>query len=160
VVPSGGREGSLGVGLNARDAPIAPLPMEIESFELSDELRARLECHGLEFLAEFYNRHTLRSVDDVDVLVELGHLLTRLERYSEGLEVDRRLVVLLPEEPTVHYNLACSLARVAAPDEAFAALDHCVELGYNDMAFLLDDEDLESLREDPRFGALVKRLGG
>lgn len=132
--------------------------MAIEPFELTDAQRSRLETFGLEFLAEFFDRHMSRAPDDVDVLIELGHLFTRLERYEEGLAVDRRLVELLPHEPTVHYNLACSFALIGARDDAFAALERSVELGYDDAAFLREDDDLAGLREDPRFAALVARL--
>ena len=134
--------------------------MPTEPIDLTAGLEQRFEGLGHDFLAEYLARHTRRCPDDVESLSELGHLLTRLERYQEGLAVDRRLAELPPEEPTVHYNLACSLALTGARDEAFGALDRAVELGYDDVGFLRDDEDLAPLREDPRFDALLERLDG
>jgi hypothetical protein len=121
-------------------------------------LRRRLERLGLEFSAEFHSIARKHRPDDLEVLAELGHAFTRLGRISEGLEIDRRLVVLAPENPTVHYNLACSLALAGSGDEALGALEAAVRLGYGDVVHLLRDEDLVSLRELPRFRSLVTSL--
>ncbi|QDU67166.1 TPR end-of-group domain-containing protein [Engelhardtia mirabilis] len=135
--------------------PDKPQPME-----LPDSLRERLDAYGDEFVADFLGRYVDRAPDpdNVEVLIELGHLLTKLGRYEQGLVVDQRLADLLPDEPTVHYNLACSLALTGARDEALATLEHCLEIGYDDADFMLADDDLACLRDDPRFRNLVDRL--
>ena len=92
------------------------------------------------------------------MLAELGELYTRAGEYEKGLALDRRLIELAPESPIVHYNLACSLALLDQPDGAFEALEKAVQLGYRDLAHLRRDPDLASLRTDPRFVELVKRL--
>lgn len=120
----------------------------------------RMQALSLEFLARFYAAETARHPHNVDALAELGHVYTQQGRYPEGLAVDRRLVRLVPENPTVHYNLACSLALVERPDEALDALEAAVERGYDDVQQLLADGDLTSLREEPRFRELVSRLEG
>jgi len=129
-----------------------------EPFELSGPLRAQLDTAGDEFVAEFLGRFVDRAPENVEVLIELGHLLTKLGRYERGLEVDRRLAELLPDEPTVLYNLACSLSLTGALDEAFDTLGRSLDAGYDDAAFLREDEDLAPLRADPRFQALLDRL--
>ena len=113
---------------------------------------------GLEFLADFLARAARHRPDDVEVLAELASTLTRLGRYQEGLGLDRRLVELLPEDATVRYNLACSLALCQASAAALLELERAVELGYADAEHLLADEDLRSLRSEPNFVALVERL--
>ena len=124
-------------------------------FSPTSGLRRRAERLGDEFLAEVLGHALTRRPDDVHVLSDLGHVLTRLGRLEEGLGIDRRLGELLPEDPTVHYNLACSLALLERADEALDALERSVDLGYRDVQHLLQDEDLASLRELPRFQALV-----
>lgn len=121
-------------------------------------LAARLHRAGQGFLAEFLEVALRHRPLNVDALAELGHVYTSLGRHREGLEVDRRLVRLVPDNPTVHYNLACSLALVGDREEALTALEAAVEHGYVDVDFLLQDEDLKTLRGDPRFLELVERL--
>ena len=132
--------------------------MAPDTFDLDPGLQQRLDRLGLDFLADFFAAQVARQPDHVDSLIDLGHVLTRLGRYDDGLRIDRHLVELLPEEPTVHYNLACSLALTGATDSALAALERCIELGYDDPEFLRGDEDLAALHGDPRFDALVERL--
>lgn len=119
---------------------------------------SKLDRLGLDFLAEFLEISTRHRPENVDALAELGHVYTRLGRLAEGLEIDRRLVRLVPDNPTVHYNLACSLALCGALHPALDALEAAVGLGYADAGFLLEDEDLRGLRGEPRFTALVERL--
>jgi Flp pilus assembly protein TadD len=113
---------------------------------------------GLEFLADFYEASRRHRPDNVEALAELGHVYTRLGRYQEGLGVDRVLVGLVPSNPTAHYNLACSLALCGQTVEALDALDEAVQHGYQDGAHLAADDDLATLRDEPRFRALVERL--
>lgn len=119
---------------------------------------AALERIGLEFLADFLTRAARHREDDVEVLAELANTLTRLGRHEEGLTLDRRLVELLPDDATVRYNLACSLALCQASAAALLELERAVELGYRDADHLLADEDLRNLREEPNFLKLVERL--
>jgi tetratricopeptide (TPR) repeat protein len=113
---------------------------------------------GLEFEARFYDAVVQRTPGNTEALAELAHALTRLERFEEGLEVDRQLVRLVPENETAHYNLACSLALCRQPREALDALQTAVVLGYEDVGHLLADGDLLSLHAEPRFQELVERL--
>lgn len=125
---------------------------------LPPELEERIERLGLEFLAELLGRSLHVHPDRFDVLSEYASVLTRLGRLEEGLEADRRLVVLAPEDPTVHYNLACSLALVGRSSEALDSLERAVELGYRDAEHLLVDEDLALLRDSPRWARLLEEL--
>jgi tetratricopeptide (TPR) repeat protein len=129
-------------------------------FPIHATLRDRLGQLGQEFLVDLYDRETTRHPLNLEVLAELAHVLTRLGRIEEGLEVDRRLVQLAPEDPTIHYNLACSLALLGEEDQALEALASSIELGYDDADQLAEDEDLASLREDVRFHELLAYLQG
>lgn len=96
-----------------------------------------------------------RLGEDADILAQLGHLYTRAGRHRHGLAVDRRLAVLRPRDPTVHYNLACSYALLKQTGRAFAALKKAIKLGYRDVEHMQQDPDLENLRHGPQWNDLI-----
>ena len=96
-----------------------------------------------------------RFPDNLPALKALGDAYTRARRYVDGLRIDKRLVALLPDDPVVRYNLACSWALLGLKDQAFEALERAIALGYDDFEHLVNDEDLASLRDDQRFEALL-----
>ena len=114
----------------------------MDPFPVTAPLREQLELAGSEFLVDFFGREVERHPDNLHAWFELGHLFTRL----------------VPTDPTVYYNLACSLALLSRNDEALGALERSIELGYDDADYLLNDEDLVTLRQDPQFAQLVARI--
>jgi Flp pilus assembly protein TadD len=128
------------------------------AFPMPPELEERLQRLGHEFLADFLGRSLARHPDNFEALTELANLLTRLGRLEEGLAADQRLVHLAPRDPTVHYNLACSLALLGRGEEALDALERAIALGYRDTEHLLGDEDLASVRASARFQTLLASL--
>lgn len=132
--------------------------MSLDPLELDPATAERLDRLGAEFLADFLGRSTARHPENLEALAELATTLTRLGRHAEGLAVDEQLVQRAPKDPTVHYNLACSLALCGRFGTALDALERAVELGYSDLKHLLEDEDLASIRKEERFRTLVERL--
>jgi Flp pilus assembly protein TadD len=129
-----------------------------DAFPLPPELEERLERLGEEFRADFLGHAVTRHPDNVAALTELAELLTRLGRFEEGLAADQRLVSLAPADPTVHYNLACSLALLGRAQDALDTLERAIALGYRDPEHMSEDEDLASVRSHPRFQALLASL--
>ena len=93
-----------------------------------------------------------------EVLEILGGLYTKAGRIADGLKMDRRLVRLRPENPTAHYNLACSLALCRRKAESMRSLKRAIELGYDDYDWMSKDPDLAILRERPQFIAMLSSL--
>jgi len=58
----------------------------------------------------------------------------------------------------VLYNQACALARLRRNDEAVQTLEEAIRTGYDNLAHLLNDEDLSGLRDDPGYLRLVSSL--
>ena len=110
------------------------------------------------FEVRFFSGLIRRDPRCVEALQILGDAYTKSGELREGLRVDRRLARLCPADPVVFYNLGCSLALLKRVDEAFAALDRAVRLGYHDERWLAKDPDLENLRQDHRFQRLRLRL--
>jgi TolB-like protein/Tfp pilus assembly protein PilF len=93
-----------------------------------------------------------------DALVNVGFSYAKTGRRGDAEVVRSRLNVLAKSEYVSHYNMAVINASLGDKDRAFAELekafdDHdrsCVEMKFD---FFMD-----SIRDDPRFAALVKRL--
>ncbi|MFW6158889.1 MAG: TPR end-of-group domain-containing protein [Planctomycetota bacterium] len=113
---------------------------------------------GARWEIEFYEDILQRNPDFVEVLMLLGTLYTGNQMYRKGLAVDRRLAELRADDPIVHYNLACSYSLIGQIDEAFDSLFKAVELGYRDLEHMNQDEDLDGMRSDARYAALVERM--
>src|SRR6516164_5764231 len=112
------------------------------------------EQNQLDFELDFFGRILERHPDYVDVLRVQGNNLTLKGRFAEGLQIDKRLVSLRPDDPLAHYNLACSYALLKKPEQALTTLRRAVELGYRDFRYMREDRDLDSIRPDPRFRQL------
>jgi len=62
------------------------------------------------------------------------------------------------DEPNVLYNVACTFAQVGEPDRAMDLLEQAAKLGWGDRAWIENDPDLASLRDNPRFRKLLDRM--
>ena len=106
----------------------------------------------------FYESVLRREPDYSDVIELLGGLYTKAGRIADGLEMDRKLVRMQPDNATAHYNLACSLALAGSKDDALEILARAVVLGYDDAAWMAKDTDLACLKGEPAFLALLAKL--
>lgn len=131
------------------------LPQEEEIAELRAELWPG-DDPRLAWCAEFLEGLARALPDNAAVSGVLGACYTDLCRYEEALAVDRRTVALDPSDAVAWYNLGCSLALLGRREDAFAALERSVELGFADPETMEGDADLESLRETPRFARLMR----
>jgi tetratricopeptide (TPR) repeat protein len=111
-----------------------------------------------QFEIEFFEAVHRRCPGYVDVVGLLGALYTKAGRISDGLKMDRKLVRLDPQNPTAHYNLACSLALSKKRPDALRSLRKALSLGYDDLDWMEQDPDLEVLKADPEFRQLLSQL--
>ncbi len=111
-----------------------------------------------DFEIEFLGRVLERDPYFVDALRVLGNHLAAKGEYARALQLDRRLVRLIPEDAIAWYNLACTYGVLGMTDPAFATLQRSLELGYRYLDRLRQDPDLKGLRRDPRFNRLLRRF--
>ena len=83
-------------------------------------------------------------------LIEVG-------QREKGLDWSRQAIAIDPTEPQVLYNSACVHAVAGEADRAIQYLENAVDNGYGHWDWLENDPDFESLRDDPRFQALLAR---
>lgn len=114
--------------------------------------------HDPQFEIQFFESVHRRCPDYLEVVGLLGGLYTRVGRIADGLKMDRKLVRLDPENPTAHYNLACSLALCRKRPDALRSLRKALALGYDDLDWMQQDPDLDILKNDPEFLQLLRQL--
>jgi hypothetical protein len=76
--------------------------------------------------------------------------------YEEALAKMLVVVEKQPENPIAHFNAGCFAARAGHADDAIEHLERAVETNDRIKELMATDEDLDSIREDPRFVELAK----
>jgi len=111
-----------------------------------------------DFEIKFYEDLLKNNPNFFGALVALGDAYTKKGLYKKGLEIDKRLVLLRPEDPIVRYNLACSFCLIGSLKESFKSLKLAVLLGYNDFSYILKDRDLKKIRDTAEFQDFFSKL--
>jgi tetratricopeptide (TPR) repeat protein len=94
----------------------------------------------------------------IDALKALAEDYTKIGRFEDGLKIDKQLASLLPYDPTVIYNLACSYSLTGQFDNAINEIKKAVELGFSDLEWILLDPDLIELRKQKAFKEILPYL--
>ncbi len=121
--------------------------------------------HGLgrEAEAESTERRALRLTekhielhpDDARALYLGAGILVRMGDHKRGLEWARRSLEIDPEETSILYNVACVYSLLGRTEDAIGCLEKVMEHGTFYKNWAAKDSDLNSLRSDPRFQALL-----
>ncbi len=96
--------------------------------------------------------------DCLQVLLALGELYTLRGFHAKGLEIDKRLMKLQPDDPYVLYNLACSYSLLNQIDKARQVIKLAVLSGYDDWPHLETDPDMANLLQDEDFRQYLAKL--
>ena len=102
-------------------------------------------------------QHLEMNPDDPRAATMRAVSLCRLGRQEEGLEWAERARRIDPEDPGVLYNVACLYALQGMTDRAIDCLEETMRAGFGDMAWIAHDPDLASLKDEPRFQAIMSR---
>ncbi|MFW6163128.1 MAG: TPR end-of-group domain-containing protein, partial [Planctomycetota bacterium] len=94
----------------------------------------------------------------VSVRIHLGNSYLERAEYDKALAQYRKALELEPENSVAHYNIACTYSEMKEIDNALDALETAVECGYEDVEWMEKDEDLDNLRDQPRYQAIVRAL--
>lgn len=119
---------------------------------------SREERKDLDIEIGFIEGVVKRDPGFVEALLVLGDDYTRRGKYAEGLQVDLRLAKARPNDPGVHYNLACSYALTEQFERAAQSLNTALDLGYRDFKWLRRDPDLKPLRQHPLYRKLRAKI--
>jgi serine/threonine protein kinase/Flp pilus assembly protein TadD len=103
-------------------------------------------------------RHLEMHPDDARALYLGASALTDAGQRERAVEWTRRALDIDPDDPGVLYNVACSYAKLGHSEDAIACLEKATSAGEWLKGWAEHDSDLDSLRSDPRFQALLKSL--
>ena len=158
-------------------AVIPVLRKRLEAQPGDPEVRIALHRRGDRGPAEEYRREIEKNLGMLRAagpshrkqahraMLEMGTLEIKLGELDRAETILREVLAEGPaggavtESPygSAWYNLACVLARRDRRDEAIDALEKAVRAGAATDAWLKRDRDLDGIRNDPRFDALVRR---
>ena len=123
--------------------------------ERSRQIPSEAEREYLWFCLEFCGLILEQRPAHAEALLAAAQHFTTLGYYQDGLAVDQRLATLYPDDPSVTYNLSCSLALTDRREEALEQLSMAVARGYRDFNGIREDRDLASLKNEPRFQEIL-----
>jgi beta-lactamase regulating signal transducer with metallopeptidase domain/tetratricopeptide (TPR) repeat protein len=78
------------------------------------------------------------------------------ERYDDAIAAFQRSIEEGEKVEAATYNIACGYARKGDKERAFEWLRKAIDEGFDADSYLAKDDDLDSLRSDPRFAQLRK----
>ncbi|MFQ5701455.1 MAG: protein kinase [Acidobacteriota bacterium] len=96
--------------------------------------------------------------DDIPTLIDGASALAILGERERSTQWAARVLETGTDDALVLYNLACVYSLAHEPDSAFDALERSFEAGLADPDWMRQDSDLDNIRDDPRFEALLKRM--
>ncbi len=127
-----------------------------QSYEaLGDPTRARAAYRNA---AEAATRRMEMNPDDARTATILSVALCRTGEPEAGLEWAERALDIDGDDAGIRYNVACLYAVEGRTDEALACLTTAVRRGFGNREWFARDPDMDSLRNDPRFEALMGQL--
>ena len=96
----------------------------------------------------------MKAPEDARARSLLAGLYAEQDRAEDSEREMKFAVTLRPNDPTLHYNCACTYAKLSMRSEALDSLKRAWEAGYQDNDWVRRDPDLESLHGDPEFERL------
>jgi len=121
--------------------------------------------HGLGLAAEsaateqralqLTERHIDSHPDDPRALYLGAGILARIGEQGRSLDWARRALAIDPEETSILYNVACVYALLGRSEDALSCLGKVMEHGTFYKNWAAKDSDLDSIRSDTRFHALL-----
>jgi tetratricopeptide (TPR) repeat protein len=135
-----------------------------ESYEASFFAAQSFAALGSEVSAQAAYRRASRIVtrylemnpDDPRAATMCAVSSCRLGEKSKGLQWAERALAIDPADAGVRYNVACLFALEGLSDRALDCLEQAMKHGFGNRDWISRDPDLASLREHPRFQALLR----
>lgn len=96
--------------------------------------------------------------NDAEASLQLARILHDQKRYREAIPLFEQASKGTAQRANALYNLTCALALTGEKDRAIETAARAIDSGFKYRAQYEQDEDLVSVRDDPRFKALMAKL--
>ena len=96
--------------------------------------------------------------DDARACILGSQSFGRLGETDRAVELVNRARAIDPGDPMLLYNVACTYAILKRTDDALDSLESAVDKGYGYKEWLEHDDDFASIRDTPRFKAILAML--
>jgi tetratricopeptide (TPR) repeat protein len=107
--------------------------------------------------AEFYCRRSLTlNPRFAPGYILLGALLKKPGCLEESVSACKKAVLLDPECTAAYYDLACYYSLLSKCEQSLTAIEMALCKGFADYDWLLQDPDLEAMRQLPEFKILIQ----
>ena len=90
----------------------------------------------------------------------MGYAALEADSAQVALQRFGELASLVPQSPRAHCNIACARARLGQLDEARAAFERAIDLGYAEIEEVEEDPDIAPLRAQKYWPDLLERMHG
>ncbi len=96
--------------------------------------------------------------DDARAYNLAAALLASLGETDRALDYARRAAALDPDDPMTLYNVSCTYAVLGKGEEALNCLESALDKGYGHKDWIEHDPDFDSLRDHPRYKAILDAM--
>ena len=79
------------------------------------------------------------------------------ECYEEAIRITHQAVRLAPNDPLLHFNLACFYSLSYKKREALHHLEEAIKKGYKNQSRIVNDQDLKNIRNMKEFDEIRQR---
>jgi adenylate cyclase len=133
----------------------APLLVQQVYRSLGKEAKARdANRRGLKIV----ERHLELNPDDQRALALAANAAMAVGELDRAMDWANRALELGPNNPSLLYNLACFYALAGEVEDSLNCLERRATLGSIAREWMENDSDLDSIRNHPRFQAVLKQL--
>jgi adenylate cyclase len=87
-------------------------------------------------------------------------VLAGLGERERAVEFAERALALRPDQFAAIYNAACAFALIGERERALGLVERFRESGWGNLDWIAEDPDLDSIRDEPRFKAVMQALAG
>jgi TolB-like protein/Flp pilus assembly protein TadD len=108
-------------------------------------------------VAELMPNYLLQNPDDARARMYYAVVLAEMDRKNEALREGTKALEVSPNDAMMLYNCACLYARLGETATALGTLEQAMTKGYADDGWLKHDPDLDVLRDQPAFIALMAK---